>query len=147
MAKGEREKIAKGAFTIIGHRQDGSIITDDAAYIPKFIPGTQWRIKSHNAEQGGTNLLKKFFESSRFTFPKSLYAVHDTIRFFVANKPSALIVDFFAGSGTTLHAVNLLNAEDGGHRRCIMVTNNEVFCIQKIHRMQLCYLAAHCLLR
>ena len=50
----------------------------------------------------------------------------DAIRFFVADKPSALIVDFFAGSGTTLHAVNLLNAEDGGHRRCILVTNNEV---------------------
>lgn len=81
MAKGEREKISKGAFTIIGHRQDGSIITDDDAYIPKFIPGTQWRIKSHNAEQGGTNLLKEFFGSSRFTFPKSLYAVHDAIRF------------------------------------------------------------------
>lgn len=48
------------------------------------------------------------------------------VRFFVANKPNALIVDFFAGSGTTLHAVNLLNAEDGGKRRCIMVTNNEV---------------------
>ncbi len=45
---------------------------------------------------------------------------------FVADKPNALIVDFFAGSGTTLHAVNLLNAEDGGHRRCILVTNNEV---------------------
>lgn len=40
LAKGEREKISKGAFTIIGHRQDGSIITDDDAYIPKFIPGT-----------------------------------------------------------------------------------------------------------
>lgn len=62
----------------------------------------------------------------RFSFPKSLYAVHDVIHFFVANKPNALIVDFFAGSGTTLHAVNLLNAEDGGHRRCILVTNNEV---------------------
>lgn len=45
---------------------------------------------------------------------------------FVADKPNALIIDFFAGSGTTLHAVNLLNAEDGGHRRCICVTNNEV---------------------
>ncbi len=44
----------------------------------------------------------------------------------MADKPDALIVDFFAGSGTTLHAVNLLNAEDGGRRRCIMVTNNEV---------------------
>ena len=63
---------------------------------------------------------------SRFKFPKSIYAVHDTLRFFVADKPNALIVDFFAGSGTTLHAVNLLNKEDGGHRRCIMVTNNEV---------------------
>ena len=41
-------------------------------------------------------------------------------------KGSALIMDFFAGSGTTLHAVNLLNAEDGGNRQCIMVTNNEV---------------------
>ena len=40
--------------------------------------------------------------------------------------PAPLSSDFFAGSGTTLHAVNLLNAEDGGHRRCILVTNNEV---------------------
>ena len=37
-----------------------------------------------------------------------------------------VIVDFFAGSGTTLHATNLLNAEDGGKRRCIMITNNEI---------------------
>lgn len=126
LAKGERTKIASGAFSIIGHRQDGSIITDDDSYVPKFIPGTQWRIKTHNAEQGGTNLLKKVLGEKRFTFPKSLYAVKDTLRFFVINKPDALIVDFFAGSGTTLHAVNLLNSEDGGHRRCIMVTNNEV---------------------
>ena len=71
-------------------------------------------------------MLRKIFGDKTFSFPKSLYAVHDAIRFFVANKPNALIVDFFAGSGTTLHAVNLLNAEDGGHRRCILVTNNEV---------------------
>lgn len=126
LAKGERNKIANGAFRIIGHRQDGSVIADDDAYVPRFIPGTQWRIKSHNAEQGGTNLIKKMLGEKRFTFPKSLYAEEDAIRFYVANKPNALIIDFFAGSGTTLHAVNLLNAEDGGHRRCIMVTNNEV---------------------
>ena len=42
------------------------------------------------------------------------------------NPFDALILDFFAGSGTTLHAVNLLNSEDGGHRQCILVTNNEV---------------------
>ena len=39
---------------------------------------------------------------------------------------SAIVLDFFAGSGTTRHAVNLMNAEDGGRRRCIIVTNNEV---------------------
>ena len=44
----------------------------------------------------------------------------------LSDKKEALIVDFFAGSGTTLHAINLLNAEDDGKRRCIMVTNNEV---------------------
>ena len=62
----------------------------------------------------------------KFPYPKSVYAVKDVLRFFVIYKPNALIIDFFAGSGTTLHAVNLLNAEDGGHRRCILVTNNEV---------------------
>ena len=54
------------------------------------------------------------------------FTVADTLRYFVMDKPDALIIDFFAGSGTTLHAVNLLNAEDGGHRRCVIVTNNEV---------------------
>lgn len=71
-------------------------------------------------------LLKKFLVEKRFSYPKSLYAVADTLRFYLSDKPNSLIVDFFAGSGTTLHAVNLLNAEDGGNRRCIMVTNNEI---------------------
>ena len=110
---------------VSGRRYDGSVIVDDN-YIPTFVPGSLWRIPSHDATRFGSQLLSKFLGQGRFSFPKSLYAVHDTIRFFVANKPNALIVDFFAGSGTTLHAVNLLNAEDGGHRRCIMVTNNEV---------------------
>jgi adenine-specific DNA-methyltransferase len=61
-----------------------------------------------------------------FSYPKSLYAVKDAIGFAVWGKKNALILDFFAGSGTTLHAVNLLNYEDNGRRRCIMVTNNEV---------------------
>ena len=55
-----------------------------------------------------------------------MYAVKDAIKFIIRDNPTALVVDFFAGSGTTLHAVNLLNAEDGGNRRCIMVTNNEI---------------------
>ena len=62
----------------------------------------------------------------KFPFPKSLYAVEDALRFFVADKPEAVILDFFSGSGTTAHAVMRLNKQDGGKRQCISVTNNEV---------------------
>lgn len=126
IAQGEQEKVENGLFPIIGRRDDGSIIVDDSKYEANYIPSTQWWINSHDATQNGTKLINSILGRGRFDFPKSLYAVHDAIRFFVANKPNALIVDFFAGSGTTLHAVNLLNAEDGGKRQCIMVTNNEV---------------------
>lgn len=118
------EQIEKGEIRISGYKNDVAVL-EYSNGSKKVSPKTIWNMTSHSASEHGTNLLNKFI-GKRFSFPKSLYAVHDTIRFFVANKPNALIVDFFAGSGTTLHAVNLLNAEDGGNRRCIMVTNNEV---------------------
>lgn len=126
LASGEQQKVEKGQFPILGYAEDHSILTDSAIEEAPFVPGTQWRIPSHNAREHGSVLLNKLALDKRFSFPKSVYAVHDAMRFFVADKPNALIVDFFAGSGTTLHAVNLLNAEDGGHRQCILVTNNEV---------------------
>ena len=87
---------------------------------------TVWHRSSHDAGAYGTDLLKSFLGEKRFNYPKSLYAVRDTIAAAIGNIPDALVVDFFAGSGTTLHAAALLNSEDGGHRRCILVTNNEV---------------------
>ena len=126
LKKGEHAKVLNGVYKIRGIREDNSYDLDDSDYLPTFVPATQWVISSHDASRHGSGMLLRIFQEKRFEFPKSLYAVHDAIRFFVANKPNALIVDFFAGSGTTLHAVNLLNAEDGGHRQCIMVTNNEV---------------------
>lgn len=126
LKSGEQRKIETGIFSTIGRRKDGSIIESNTTEERVFLPGTQWDIILHNATYHGSQLLNKVLGEKRFDFPKSLYAVHDAIRFFVANKPDALILDFFSGSGTTLHAVNLLNAEDGEHRRCIMVTNNEV---------------------
>ena len=62
----------------------------------------------------------------KFPFPKSLYVVEDALRFFVAKKPRAVILDYFSGSGTTAHAVMRLNKQDGGNRQCISITNNEV---------------------
>ena len=126
LKQGEYAKVKNGTYKIKGINEDGSYELDDSDYVPSFIPSTQWTIPSHDASRHGSGILRKIFDDKVFSFPKSLYAVHDAIRFFVANKPNALIVDFFAGSGTTLHAVNLLNAEDGGKRQCIMVTNNEV---------------------
>ncbi|GAB6174468.1 hypothetical protein JCM15765_39460 [Paradesulfitobacterium aromaticivorans] len=126
LANGEQKKVENGVFKIAGYRDDGSIVEGDMEEARTFIPGTQWDIPSHNATYFGSQLLNKLIGEKRFDFPKSLYAVQDAIRFFTADNPNALVVDFFAGSGTTLHAVNLLNAGDGGHRRCIMVTNNEV---------------------
>lgn len=124
LTSGEIRKVEDGTYKIDGYADDGSIISSNE--VRDIMPGTQWRIKSHDATRQGTDLLTKILLGRQFPFPKSLYAVHDAIRFFVAQKTNAPILDFFSGSGTTMHAVNLLNAEDGGHRRCIMVTNNEV---------------------
>lgn len=124
LASGTITDIETGVANVVGRDIDGTVIATYAS-AGTTPPKRVWNMRSHNAESYGTNLIQGII-GNRFTYPKSLYAVHDTIRFFVANKPNALILDFFAGSGTTLHAVNLLNAEDGGNRRCILVTNNEV---------------------
>lgn len=125
ISEGWQKRVENGEIAVIGKAEDGSLIFNDDEYIQKYIPSNQWWITSHDATEFGSKHLLKFI-GKRFDFPKSIYAEHDALRFFVANKPNALIVDFFAGSGTTLHAINLLNSEDGGSRRCIMVTNNEV---------------------
>lgn len=119
------EKIASGRWAVKGYREDGSkIVVETGGKLTRAT--TVWSETSYDAKTYGTVLLKNIVGDARFSFPKSLYSVHDSLKYFVDEKPNALIVDFFAGSGTTMHAVNLLNAEDGGHRRCIMVTNNEV---------------------
>ena len=121
---GTIDDIENGKAEIVGYNADGSV---EAKYHSEGTtpPKRVWNMKTHNAETYGTNILNAII-GKRFDYPKSLYAVHDSLRFYVERKKDALIIDFFSGSGTTLHAVNLLNAEDGGHRRCIMVTNNEV---------------------
>ncbi|MCA9253724.1 MAG: hypothetical protein KDA54_21560 [Phycisphaerales bacterium] len=125
---GEYSKIVRGEYEVLGRRADGSLdIADmDTSEGVLAIPPTQWRVASHDSTQYGSRLLAKILPDRRFPFPKSLYAVEDALRFFVASKPNAMILDFFAGSGTTAQAVMRLNKQDGGRRQCISVTNNEV---------------------
>ncbi len=126
LPRGERERVESGAFPVVGRRADGSVVIDATNYKPEYVPSAHWNIAAHNASENGTRLLSKFLPGCPFPFPKSLYAVEDTLRFFVANKPEAIILDFFSGSGTTAHAVMRLNKQDNGNRQCISVTNNEV---------------------
>jgi len=121
------KRIRSGDIKITGYAADGSV----QGHVAKGAtlgtsPKRVWNMRSHNAETGGTNMLSTLIPGRRFPFPKSLYAVEDALRFIVADKPDATILDFFSGSGTTAHAVMRLNRQDGGRRQCISVTNNEV---------------------
>ena len=119
------KRVERGEYRVTGTRPDGSKIV----MIPggkAARPSTVWREAKHDAGAYGTSLLRSALPGRTFPFPKSLYAVEDSLRLFVGNKPDAVVVDFFAGSGTTAHAVMRLNRQDGGRRQCISVTNNEV---------------------
>jgi len=125
LTSGRIEDIRLGRAQVIGRDETGAVI---AKYVTHKIrmPLSTWAKPSHNAETGGTNLLKVLLGEKGFPYPKSLYAVEDALNFFIADQPDAVVLDFFAGSGTTAHAVMRLNRRDGGHRRAILVTNNEV---------------------
>lgn len=94
----------------------------------RVVPKTMWhRVRHAAGAAGGTGLLGALLgRSGVFSFPKSIYSVRDALDATIGDSPDALVLDFFAGSGTTLHATMLLNHDDGGRRRCILVTNNEL---------------------
>ena len=75
--------------------------------------------------QDGTNELISILGSKVFDYPKPSTFIRRLLYYTSQQNKNATILDFFAGSGTTLHATMQLNAEDGGHRQCILVTNNE----------------------
>jgi adenine-specific DNA-methyltransferase len=89
----------------------------------KFNYKTVWDDKMLNANLFGTQMLTKII-STKFPFPKSLYAVKECISA-VIHRKEAIILDFFAGSGTTGHALLELNKNDAGNRQFILCTNNE----------------------
>jgi adenine-specific DNA-methyltransferase len=125
LPSGTVDAIQDGRIDVLGHDPDGAVIAvhkERKGVIPKRV----WNMASHNAENGGSVLLSKLLPERRFPFPKSLFAVEDSLRFFVGDKPDSIILDFFSGSGTTAHAVMRLNRQDSGRRQCISVTNNEV---------------------
>ena len=126
LSAGAFDKIRNGEIVVTGRGPQNELIIEFAAGAKSAAPRSVWNQVAHDAGSHGTSLLQRLIPGRKFPFPKSLYAVEDTLRFFVHNKLDALIVDFFGGSGTTTHAVARLNRQDGGRRRSILVTNNEV---------------------
>ncbi len=86
---------------------------------------TVWTDKKYDASEYGTKLLREILPKCDFDFPKSLYTVYDCLFAVVGSRPNANVLDFFAGSGTTGHAVLEMNKIDGGNRKFIICTNNE----------------------
>ena len=125
--EGTINRVNSGEIVVEGRDIGGALILANDPENPRGrTPKTVWYLKAHNAGTYGTDLLQDFIPGRTFPFPKSLYAVEDALRYFVVDKPEAVILDFFAGSGTTAHAVMRLNRQDDGRRQCISVTNNEV---------------------
>lgn len=105
---------------------------DSTPAVKKFLsevkhgvtPMTIWKYAEVGHSQDATKELKNIFDGeSKFTYPKSIRLLQRIVGLY--GDKSSIILDFFAGSGTTGHAVMKLNAEDGGKRRFILCTNNE----------------------
>ena len=86
-----------------------------------------WFDARYSATEHGTALLKAMFGESVFSYPKSIHAVMDAIYTAGASRADAYVLDYFAGSGTTGHAVINLNRNDGGLRKYILVEVGQYF--------------------
>ena len=125
--EGTVKAIDEGKIVVDGRGDRGEVVLtrlEDKRTTAK----TMWNRGRHTAGGvGGTFLIAEVLNKrNAFSFPKSIYSTRDALEVAVGDRLDALIVDFFAGSGTTLNAVNLMNAVDNGKRRCLIVTNNEV---------------------
>jgi len=89
------------------------------------IVRTVWQDKRYDASVYGTQLVHGLVPNTHFDFPKSVWNTYDCIAPILSNRKNAVLLDFFAGSGTTGHAVALLNKDDSGNRQYILCTNNE----------------------
>ena len=91
--------------------------------ISVVLPGFSSVIGDEIYTRTGTKQLDDIFEKRPFDFPKPVELIQQLVQ--QCMQSDSTVLDFFAGSGTTLHAVMQLNKEDGGRRQCILVTNNE----------------------
>lgn len=132
LQRGIRTMLSTGEVVATGKDAEGALILEYADQLGTRSPATTWNMVSHSASEYGAGVLKALVPGRRFPYPKSPYAVEDTLRFLIGRKKDAVVLDFFAGSGTTAHAVMRLNRQDSGARQTILVTNNEVAAVEQL---------------
>jgi adenine-specific DNA-methyltransferase len=89
------------------------------------IVKTVWQDSRYDANEYGTKIVSNLVPDNHFDFPKSVFNTYDCIAPILTGRKKAIVLDYFAGSGTTGHAVMIMNKEDGGNRQVILCTNNE----------------------
>ena len=91
------------------------------------LPGTWWDDAKYSATESGTKIISELFGARElFSYPKSVHLVEDCLRV-LGSRAGCVHIDYFAGSGTTGHAVINLNREDGGQRKFILVEMGDYF--------------------
>ncbi len=109
------------------------IVLEDGDGIDLFVsaeltvPKTVWADSIFDAGVYGSNVLNNLIPNNGFTFPKSVQTVFQSLEIISRESSQALVLDFFAGSGTTAHAVINLNRADGGRRKYILMEMGEHF--------------------
>lgn len=88
---------------------------------------TVWTDKRYSANSYGSKLLNNILGQQNFDFPKSIYTVMECLQAAGSNSTSGVVLDYFAGSGTTAHAVINLNCKDGGNRKYLLIEMGEYF--------------------
>ncbi len=93
----------------------------------RFRYKSLWEDKRYSANSWGSVVLNSMLPGNPFTYPKSIYTVRDCVDAALNNSATGIVLDYFAGSGTTAHAVINLNREDGGKRKYILVEMGDYF--------------------
>ena len=126
----------------VGDNFDRIVVQDVDGVLDLFVthelsvPKTVWKGGEFDAGKWGNSLLIDILGEKRFDYPKSIHTVMKCLQTTVASNKTALILDYFAGSGTTGHAVVQMNRTDGGRRKYILVEMGDHFLTVVKPRMQ-----------
>lgn len=125
------ERVASNLGEIEARQSDDGSIQLYYKYRPGeegVLSPSMWVDAKYSATEHGTGALKSLFgERNVFSFPKSVFATADCVRLGTGEDEDCVVLDYFAGSGTTGHAAINLNREDGGRRKFILVEQGDYF--------------------